>query len=149
MTAQNRFECELPKEVKRNFTAPKPRKPLDAKSALVVLLALTAGTLALVKAPVQKAPPPPPAPVVLPAVAPAPPLVRRAELVAPKAQPVIGAHYWLSLPDGRTVQTTFRGYLPGTAALPLHGAALGDMYAAGNVFWILAPIGDRLGWIDP
>jgi len=149
MTAQNRFECELPKEVERKFTAPKPRKPLDAKSALVVLLAAAAGIVALVKPPVQKAPPapPPPAPVVLPAAT--PPLVRRAELVAPKAQPVIGAHYWLSLPDGRTVQTTFRGYLPGTAALPLHGAALGDMYAAGNVFWILAPIGDRLGWIDP
>jgi len=81
------------------------------------------------------------APVSLPAPSPA----------APRAQWVIGSQQLLTLPQGNTLATVFKGYLSDVSQLPLHGSQIGDMWAVGNNFWILSPVAgtSRVGWVDP
>ena len=177
----DRFETVLPK-TERFFSPPdtkqaKPRKldwGLDWQSIIVTgIVALT--IVAVVSQFTHQRPAPPaPAPTkvfspedlgaIRVAPTPAPPLpeVRRAAPApiptTPRAQLIhirpIGTWETDRMPDGRLLQTLYKGELPSAASLPRTGGQLGDMWFTRNDghCWVLAPAtagSQAVGWVDP
>ena len=63
----------------------------------------------------------------------------------------MGSRQVLTLPNGTTLPTVFKGYLSEVSDLPLHGSQLGDMWGVGPNLWVLStiPNSSRVGWVDP
>jgi hypothetical protein len=58
------------------------------------------------------------------------------------------------MPDGRIINTLYKGDLPSAASLPRSGAQVGDMWFTRNDghTWVLTPIAagsSTTGWVDP
>lgn len=70
---------------------------------------------------------------------------------SPRAQWMMGSRQVLTLPNGTTLPTVFKGYLSEVSDLPLHGSQLGDMWGVGPNLWVLStiPNSSRVGWVDP
>jgi hypothetical protein len=64
---------------------------------------------------------------------------------------VVGSRQVLTLPNGTTLPTVFKGYLSEVSGLPLRGSRIGDMYGIGPNLWVLStiPNSSRVGWVDP
>jgi hypothetical protein len=64
-----------------------------------------------------------------------------------------GEHYTESLPDGRVVTTTFRGWINEAKNLPQTGNQIGDeiQVTDGDTCWIWLPLAGtpNCGWVDP
>jgi hypothetical protein len=175
----DRFETTLPKE--HFFNSPRTKKQSKQTDwHAVIITGIVAVTfIAAVKQIVthQPAATPAPAPAVvaphkevkpedfgfIPVPTPLPE-VRRATPVpvpvpsTPRAQLVhlrpIGTYEYDQMPDGRTLQTLYKGELPSAANLPRSGGQPGDMWFTRNDghTWVLAPIAggsQTVGWIDP
>lgn len=167
----DRFETTLPKEHFFNsprFSLRRTRRPQPWLGFLILgsifLSAILAVTHHNPPPPVsQPEPTPPPAPPPLPEIKP---------VAAPRAQPVIspvtdgvpraqlvhirpvGTFENDRMPDGRLLQTLYKGELPSAASLPRKGGQPGDMWftRADQHTWVLAPIfagSQTLGWVDP
>ncbi|HKB99847.1 MAG TPA: hypothetical protein VKD23_13785 [Terriglobales bacterium] len=69
----------------------------------------------------------------------------------PVPQREIGSRQVLTLLDGTTLPTVFKGYLSDMSKLPLYGSKIGDMYGVGGNLWVLSTIPNtsRVGWVDP
>jgi hypothetical protein len=72
--------------------------------------------------------------------------VRKALPAVPRALPVASAvsTEWqpIRMPDGSTVQASYQGKLPSSAALPPRGRFIGEEYSTGNTSWIwMTPAG--------
>jgi hypothetical protein len=53
---------------------------------------------------------------------------------------MMGSRQVLTLPNGTTLPTVFKGYLSEVSDLPLHGSQLGDMWGVGPNLWVLSTI---------
>jgi hypothetical protein len=87
----------------------------------------------------------------VPATNPQPMSLRALPVSPPVPQREIGSRQVLTLLDGTTLPTVFKGYLPDVSKLPLHGSKIGDMYGVGGNLWVLSTIPNtsRVGWVDP
>lgn len=88
----------------------------------------------------------------LPALPTSTPVLRALPVFSPPTTHYeIGSRQMLTLPDGTTLPTVFRGYLSDAGDLPLHGSQIGDMYGIGPNLWVLSTIANstRVGWVDP
>jgi hypothetical protein len=162
----DRFDTVLPK-TERFFSPARPnpqqQKPPVVLGYLLIGVLLGAILMALPKPrqelspagigaiPVVAPTPPPPLPEVRPpspvAVASAP----RAQLIHVRT---IGTYENDRMPDGRILNTLYKGELPSAANLPRSGSQLGDMWYTKNDghCWVLAPIttgSQTTGWVDP
>jgi hypothetical protein len=163
----DRFETTLPKE--HFFTRPPvPTRSAKRKSgwlgtlilggisgmALMAIFHQSSQSPAGVSpAPTVAVPTPPPLPD--PTVARALPVgvatAPRAHLVHIRA---LGTYENDRMPDGRVLNTLYKGELPAVANLPAHGGQPGDMWYTKNDghCWVLAPIAagsQTTGWVDP
>jgi hypothetical protein len=57
----------------------------------------------------------------------------------------------IRMPDGHVIPVRYQGELPSSAALPAHGAFIGQEYSTGNTSWIwMTPVGASFpSWVDP
>jgi hypothetical protein len=170
----DRFETVLPKEERFSFPPVKPptqQKPAFPAFLGYLLTGVLIGVVVMaIPKPQPQAPPAPfTAPVATPVVVvPTPPPLP--DPVPPRALPVqsqgsvpraqllhvrpIGTVENDRMPDGRVLQTLYKGELPSARNLPTTGGQLGDMWFTrnDNHCWVLAPIttgSQSVGWVDP
>lgn len=170
----DRFETVLPKTERFFSPATKQSKKkldwgLDWQSVVITGIVAVAIVAVVSQLTHQRpaAPAPAPTKVFSPedlGAIPVPPLpeVRRAVPVpvptTPRAQLVhirpIGTYETDRMPDGRLLNTLYKGELPSAASLPRTGGQLGDMWFTRNDghTWVLAPAtagSQAVGWVDP
>jgi hypothetical protein len=169
------FDTVLPRKARAEITRPPKRKsgfPPWLGWLLLGMLAVEVIEHRIPPSPPQALPAPPVA-----ALAPTPPArspeflptpmpvrVRRAELVVPRAQPVVrraelvafpnwesGHPLDLNMPYGEVVHARYLGRADSEADLPLTGNTLGDLRLIGTTPWIwtFAPGAAVPQWVDP